>query len=76
MNIFPYPTIINYPAQQFDFKSVVERIFDCTDLSLLHEQLDKEYEKFDEFTDQSTQFHDKFYKEMNKEFLPSTINFS
>lgn len=70
MNLFPNSIIINYPKDKYDFKSVIERIFNCQDLSKLHLSNSVEYPTFDEFTDQSTKYHELFYSKMDQEFLP------
>lgn len=64
--------IYNYQAKKYNFTSLIENLFECDDLSKLHEKIpeDKKYnELFKVGYDSSTIFHEIFYKKLNSTWV-------
>jgi len=64
-------SIINYDTEKFPFKEIIENILRCNNLSEFHKQIDYEVAFADQYNDQETPHHKKFYSEFEEKLIPT-----
>ena len=63
-------SIINYDTEKFPFKEIIEDILSCSNLSEFHRHINYKVDFADQYNDQETPHHKKFYSQFEEKLIP------
>ena len=62
---------ISYDTTKYDFRGIVQDILEYDDLEKFHTSIEEKVEFADQYNDQDTNHHRKFYSQFEEKLIPT-----